>query len=82
MNYKMKEILLGIVYGVVTMLFMIGLLPWSLVSSIIGCGVAMVAIFRIRKRTRKEEDVKFFTVSYMALIVISMLLLNSLSISA
>lgn len=82
MNYKLKEILLGIAYAIVTMLFMIGLLPWTLVSSIIGCVVAMLAILRIRKKTRKEEDVKYFTISYMAVVIICMLLLNSLSISA
>ncbi len=81
MNYKLKEILLGIAYAIVTMLFMIGLLPWALVSSIIGCVVAMLAILRIRKKTRKEEDVKCFTISYMAVVIICMLLLNSLSIS-
>lgn len=82
MNYKLKEILLGIAYAVVTMLFMIGMLPWTLVSSIIGCVVAMLAILRIRKKTRMEEDVKFFTISYMAVIIISMLILNSLQAAA
>ena len=72
MNYKLKEILLGIAYSIVTMLFMIGLLPWTLVSSVIGCGVAMLAIRRIRKKT----------ISYMAVIIISMLILNSLSAAA
>lgn len=81
MNYKLKEILIGIGYALVTMLFMIGMLPWSLASSIIGCVVAMLAIIRIRKKTRKEEDVKYFTISYMAIIIISVLLFNSLSIS-
>lgn len=79
MNYKLKEILLGIAYGAVTMLFMIGMLPWTLVSSVIGCVVAMLAIWRIRRKTRREEDVKFFTISYMAVVIISMLILNSLS---
>ncbi len=81
MNYKLKEILIGIAYAVVTMLFMIGLVPWEMVSSIIGCVVAMLAILRIRKKTRKEEDVKYFTISYMAVVIICMLLLNSLTIS-
>lgn len=82
MNYKLKEILLGVAYSIVTMLFMIGLLPWTLVSSVIGCGVAMLAIRRIRKKTRAKQDVKFFTISYMAVIIISMLILNSLSAAA
>ena len=82
MNEKLKEILLGIVYGIVTMLFMIGILPWSLVSSIVGCMVAMLAILRIKKGTSEKKNVVFFTLSYMVFIVVSMLLLNSLSISA
>lgn len=82
MNFKLKEILLGIVYGIVTMLFMIGILPWSLVSSIVGCMVAMLAILRIKKGTSEKKNVVFFTLSYMVFIVVSMLLLNSLSISA
>lgn len=82
MNYKLKEIFLGVVYGIVTMLFMVGLLPWTLVSSILGCVVAMLAVFRIRRRKNTSENVTFFTVSYMAVIIICMLVLNSLSISA
>lgn len=82
MSYNLKEVLLGIAYGIVTMLFMIGLLPWAMVSSVLGCVVAMLVIWRIRKKTKKEENVTFFTVSYMAIIIISILLINSLSISA
>lgn len=82
MNYNLKEVLLGIAYGIVTMLFMIGLLPWAMVSSVLGCMVAMLAIWRMRKKMKKEETVTFFTVSYMAIIIISILLINSLSISA
>ena len=82
MNYKLREILIGVVFGVVTMLFMIGILPWSMVSYIIGCVVAMLAILRIRKKTSKGEDVKFFTISYMAVIIVCILFINSLSISA
>ena len=79
MNYKLKEILLGIAYGVVTMLFLIGMLPLQMISSIIACVVAMLAILRIRRKKNAEEEVKFFTVSYMAVIIVAMLLLNSLS---
>lgn len=82
MNYKLKEVLLGIAYGLITMLFMLGLLPWAMVSSVVGCVVAMLAVWRIRKKMKKEENATFFTVSYMAFIAISMLFLNSLSISA
>ena len=82
MNYKLKEILLGIVYGIITMLFMLGLLPWALASSIIGCLVAMLAILRIRKRKNAGEKVACFTVSYMAVIIICMLIINSVSISS
>lgn len=82
MNYKLKEILLGVAYGVVTMLFMIGLLPWTLISSVLGCVVAMLAILRIRKKKNADESVLHFTVSYMAVVIIAMLLLNSISVSA
>ena len=82
MNNNLKEVLLGILYGVITMLFMIGLIPATLVSSILGCVVAMLAILRIRKRTKEEKSVKYFTISYMAVVIIVILLLNSLSISA
>lgn len=82
MNKKLNEILLGVAYAVVTMLFIIGALPWTLVSSIIGCVVAMLAIWRIKKKMRAEEDVKYFTVSYVAVIVVIMLFINSLSIGA
>lgn len=82
MNEKLREILLGIAYGIITMLFIIGLLPWSLVSSILGCVVAVIAIWRIRKKMREEEDVKYFTISYMAVVIVIMLLINSLSIGA
>ncbi|MEE1042586.1 MAG: hypothetical protein UH854_01340 [Clostridia bacterium] len=82
MNKKVKEILLGITYGIITMLFMIGLLPWTMVSSIMGCVIAVVAIWRIMKKTRAEESVKHFTISYVAVIVVAMLIINSLSIGA
>ena len=80
MNEKLKEILLGIAYGIVTMLFIVGILPWSLVSSILGCVVAMLAILRIRKKMQAEESVKYFTISYMAVIIVAMLFINSLSV--
>ena len=82
MNENLKEILLGVLYGIITMLFMIGMLPWSLVSSLIGCGIAMLAVWRIRKRMRAGDSVRCFTVSYMAVVIVAMLLLNSLSIGA
>ena len=82
MNDKLKEALLGVLYGLVTMLFMIGLIPQKMLSSIFGCVVAVFAIWRIRKRTGAKKDVGFFTISYMAVIIILILLLNSLSISA
>lgn len=82
MSEKLKEILLGITYGIITMLFMIGLLPWTMVSSIMGCVIAVVAIWRIMKKTRAEESVKHFTISYVAVIVVAMLIINSLSIGA
>lgn len=82
MNENLKEILLGIAYGIVTMLFIIGLLPWVLVSSILGCVVAVLAVWRIRKKMRAEESVKHFTISYMAVIIVIMLLINSLSTGA
>ncbi len=82
MNEKLKEILLGITYGIVTMLFIIGLLPWSLVSSILGCVIAVLAIWRIRKRMNAEESVKHFTISYMVVVIVIMLLINSLSTGA
>ena len=82
MNEKLKEILLGITYGIVTMLFIIGLLPWSLVSSILGCVIAVLAIWRIRKRMNAEESVKYFTISYMVVVIVIMLLINSLSTGA
>jgi len=80
MNEKLKEILFGILYGIVTMLFIVGILPWSLVSSILGCVVAMLAILRIRKKMQAEESVKYFTISYMAVIIVAMLFINSLSV--
>lgn len=82
MNYKLKEILLGILYGIVTMLFMLGALPWEMVSKIVACVIAMLAIRRIRKRKNNGENVACFTISYMAVIIISIILLNSISISA
>ncbi len=82
MNYKLKEILLGVAYGVVTMLFMLGLLPWALASSVMGCVTAMLAILRIRKMKNAGKNVACFTVSYMLVIIICMLLINSVSISS
>ncbi len=82
MNKKISEILLGIAYGIVTMLFVMGLLPWAMVSSILGCVIAMLAIWRIRKKMRAEESVRHFTISYTAVIIIFMLFINSLSIGA
>ena len=82
MNGNLKEILVGIGYGIVTMLFMIGLVPSRMLSSILGCLIAVFAIIRIRKRTKAEEKVACFTISYMAVIVIFVLLLNSISVSA
>ena len=82
MNEKLKEILLGILYSVLTILFLVGLLPWDLVSRIVACVITMLAIMRIRKRKNNKENVSCFTISYMAVIVISILLLNSISIGA
>ncbi len=82
MNAKLKEILLGILYSIFTILFLIGLLPWDLVSRIVACVIAMLAIRRIRKRKKNNENVSYFTISYMALIIICILLLNSISIGA
>jgi len=82
MNAKLKEILLGILYSIFTILFLIGLLPWDLVSRIVACVIAMLAIRRIRKRKNNNENVSYFTISYMALIIICILLLNSISIGA
>lgn len=82
MNAKLKEILLGILYSIFTILFLIGLLPWDLVSRIVACVIAMLAIRRIRKRKNNNENVSYFTISYMALIIVCILLLNSISIGA
>ena len=82
MSKNVKEILLGISYGIVTMLFIIGLLPWTMVSKILGCVVAVFAIWRIMKMMRAEESVKHFTISYMSVIIVAMLFLNSLSVGA
>ena len=64
------------------MIFMLGILPWYLVSALLGCGVAMLVIRRIRKKMNVKESVTAFTISYMVFIILSMLLLNSLSIGA
>ena len=82
MNSKLKEVLLGILYSALTILFIIGLLPWDLVSRIVACVIAMLAIRRIRKRKNNNENVSYFTISYMAVIVIFILLFNSISIGA
>lgn len=82
MNKKLREVLLGILYSVLTILFLIGLLPWVLVSRIVACVIAMLAIRRIRKRKNNGENVSYFTISYMAIIIICILLLNSISIGA
>lgn len=76
MNRKLSEILKGIGGGIATMLFMMGLLPWDLVSKIIACVIAMIAIMRIRKMQNNNESVAAFTVSYVAVIVVVMLVLN------
>ena len=76
MNSKISEILKGVGCGVATMLFMIGLLPWDLVSKIIACVIAMLAIMRIRKMQANGESVAAFTVSYVAVIIVVMLVLN------
>ncbi|MBR5517792.1 MAG: hypothetical protein IKV86_02060 [Clostridia bacterium] len=82
MNTKLKEVLLGILYSIFTILFLIGMLPWLLVSRIVACVIAMLAIRRIRKRKNNNENVSYFTISYMAVIIICILLLNSISIGA
>ena len=83
MNAKLKEILLGILYSIFTILFLLGMIPpWELVSRIVACVIAMLAIRRIRKRKNNNENVSYFTISYMALIIICILLLNSISIGA
>lgn len=76
MKDKLIEFLKGIGLGVVTMLFMIGMLPWDLVSKLIGCAVAVVVIRRIRKRTNEQLPVGWFTAGYVAVIVVVTLLLS------
>lgn len=76
MNKKLSEILKGIGCGIATMLFMIGLLPWDLVSKIIACIIAMLAILRIRKMQGNGEPVAAFTVSYVAVVIVVMIILN------
>ena len=82
MKTEFKEILLGLLYGFVTIICLLGITPWTMVSSILGCVVAMFAIIRIRKRKNEEKPVAYFTVSYMAVIIVCVLLINSISISA
>lgn len=78
MKNNMKEILFGFLYGVVTMLFMIGLLPADLVSKIIGCVVAVLAILRMKKKMDAGEKPVYFTVSYVFVIVFVTVIISSL----
>lgn len=78
MKNNMKEILLGFLYGAVTMLFMIGLLPADLVSKIIGCVVAVLAILRMKKKMDAGEKPVCFTVSYVFVIVFVTAVISSL----
>lgn len=74
-----RELITGILYGIATILFLIGLLPWDMISKIIACIFAVLAIRRIRSNIRENKSVKVFTISYVAVIVVSILLLNALS---
>lgn len=76
MKYELKEILIGILYGILTMLFMIGMLPWDLVSKLIGCIIAMFAVWRIKNKMRDGVAAAPFTVSFMAVVIIITLLLS------
>ena len=76
MKEKLMELLKGIGLGVVTMLFMIGMLPWDLVSKLIGCAVAVVVIRRIRKRTNEKLPVGLFTTGYVGVIIVVTILLS------
>ena len=82
MSNKIKDVLKGVGLAFLTMVCMLGITPWTLVSSILGCVVAVFVIWRIFKRKKEELPVVHFTVSYVAAIVIFVIILNSISISA
>lgn len=82
MNSKIKDILKGIGLALLTMICMLGVTPWTLVSSVLGCIVAVFVIWRIFKRKKEELPVVHFTVSYVVAIIIFVIVLNSISISA
>jgi len=75
---NVKELLLGFLYGFGTMLFLIGMLPWELVSKIIACVIAMLAILRIRKKAPAN---KVFAGGYIGFVAVCMILLNLISTS-
>lgn len=82
MSNKIKDVLKGVGLAFLTLVCMLGITPWTLVSSILGCVVAVFVIWRIFKRKKEELPVAHFTVSYVATIMIFVIILNSISISA
>ena len=71
-----KEIMLGLIYGIITVLFMLGILPWEMFTKIFACIVAMAAIFRIRKKMNLGQKPTAFTISYVAVLALSTVLLS------
>ncbi|MBR0276847.1 MAG: hypothetical protein IJQ50_00080 [Clostridia bacterium] len=64
---NVREVFLGLLFGLITVLFMIGLLPWDMISKIIACIIAMLAILRINKKAPEKD----FAYSYIAFIAVS-----------
>lgn len=83
MKTNVIETLKGAGMGFVTILFMVGIIPNAdFVSKLLGCAVAMAAVWRIRKKTAEKQPVGCFTVGYISVVVVLILLVNLISAGA
>ena len=80
---KIKEFLIGAAYALVTMIFMVGIIPNAdFVSKILGCVVAMLAVWRIRKKTAAGEKPAAFAAGFVTVAAVLTILIRLISAGA
>lgn len=83
LDMKIKEFLKGAAYALVTMLFMVGIIPNAdFVSKIIGCVIAMLAVWRIRKKTAAGEKAGAFAAGFVSVAAVLTIIIRLISAGA
>lgn len=75
-----KEFAKGAGYALVTIIFMLGIIPNAdFLSKIAGCAVAMLAVWRIHKKTASGGKAGAFAAGYVSLVALLVLFIRLIS---